>query len=203
MFSKKLLVCVSVVAMSMVLSACGSDSDDTPSNAGDTSTPVDGGGDGDGDGANGAPSGLAGTWVRGCTADDPEDAETEYSTSVAVFTSDSASITDNSYTDSGCTTAADPAVIAIEYSLVFPGGTTTTNLGNAVHINVTPESALFDGEPLSDELANLFELNQTDYDIILIANDMLYAGDIDGDLDGTTEALRPTAIDTEFVYSRQ
>lgn len=201
MFGKKVLMCAAVFAMSSLMSACDSDDDDTSVNPDGTSRPfgtIDGT-----DGSANAPSGITGTWVRACTADDPSDAETEYSTSVAVFTTESASITDNAYTDSGCTVAAGPAVFVIDYSLEFPGGTTATSLGDAAHINVTPESATIDGQPLSGVFASFVDLNKTQYDLLLIANDMLYAGDTDGDLDGSSEATRPDALDTEFVYIRE
>jgi hypothetical protein len=76
-------------------------------------------------------------------------------------------------------------------------------LGDASHADITTESATLDGESVSDALSSLFGLNETTFDILLIDNNILYAGDIDGDLDGSTEALRPTELDTRVVLTRQ
>ncbi len=201
MFGKKVFVCAAVLAMSGLMSACDSDDDDTSVSPDGTSRPF--GNIDEADGSANAPAGITGTWVRDCTADDLDDAETEYSSSVAVFTTDTATVTSNAFTDSGCTVAAVPAVFVIDYSLEFPGGTELTPLGDAAHINLTPESASIDGQPLSGVFATFVNLNEIQYDLLLIANGMLYSGDTDGDLDGSSEATRPDALDTEFVYSRQ
>jgi hypothetical protein len=202
MYSKRILLAATVISVSAMLAACSSDDDDD--NAGDagaedTSTPVDGG---DG-GNNSGLAGLDGTWIQACLADDPEDAETEYTTAEAVFNGNAVTVTEMAYTDSGCTTAAEPAVYVIQSSIVFPGGTTLTALGDASHADITTESATLDGESVSDALSSLFGLNETTFDILLIDNNILYAGDIDGDLDGSTEALRPTELDTRVVLTRQ
>lgn len=205
MHSKRILLAATIISVSAMLAACSSDDDDDNNGddgAGDTSTPVDGDNTGD-TGNSGGLSGLDGTWVQACLADDPDDAESEYSTGQSVFNGNMVTVTEMTYTDSGCTIAADPAVIVIESSFVFPGGTTTTALGDATHIDVTIESVTLDGEPLSDEFSDLIGLNDIEYDLVLIDNDMLYVGDTDGDLDGSTEALRPNALDTRLVMTRQ
>ena len=198
MVSKHALISVLVVAGSTLMSACDGDGDNRSFDASGGNQPF-----GNVDSDTGAPDRISDIWEHGCLADDPDDEETEYTTSVAVFTEESANITHNSYTDSGCTTAANPAEFVASYKLVFPGGTTTTSLGDATHVNVTLESARVDGQAVSDTFSELLGLGETQYDLLLIENNRLYAGDTDGELDGTSEASRPDTLDTRVVYSRQ
>lgn len=198
MIGRKIYIFAALATVGVMLVGCSSDDDDS-GDADGTSTPIDGGGDTN---IAAAPTGLAGTWTQGCMADDPDEAETEYSTILATFTEDSANITGSSFTDSGCTIAADPAVVSIDFSLVFTGGSTTTSLGAAAHVDITGESATVDGQLVQDDEAELIDLYETDFTLLLVANDILYTGDTDGALDGSTAETRPDMLDILDILTR-
>ena len=96
-----------------------------------------------------------------------------------------------------------PAKAVAVSSVVFPGDTTATAPDTASHINATPESATFDGQTDSDTMAQFIGINKTDYDIVLIANDRHFSGDVRSALDEPTPASRPTTSDTKDVLTQQ
>jgi len=200
MKSKKFLLVTCILKGSILVSACDGDGDNRSFNASGTSQPF----------ANvdeplltGIPTGIEGTWVQDCLADNPDDAVTEYSTATIVFASDTANVTNNAYTDSSCTVDADPSTYAVDYSLEFPNETTTTSLGAAAHINLTAESTAINGQPVSPAIAEAIGLNSTIFDLLLTDNNTLYFGDTNSDLDGNSEVLRPDTLDTRLVFTRQ
>ena len=54
---------------------------------------------------------------------------------------------------------------------------------------------------LVDGVADFNDLNNAVYDVMLIANNTLYVGDRSGSNDGSAEALRPTALDQNNIFT--
>lgn len=106
-----------------------------------------------------------------------------------------------SFTDNDCTVPALPAEFVTEESFVLPGGSVTTSLGEAAFIDVTLESLTEDGELTSEFLA-LTEPDVT-FTIFLITTDGLwFSGETFGINDGSSPALRPATLDTDFAFTR-
>jgi len=195
---KHLTGCTISVLLALSIVACSSDDDD-PSDSGETSTPTDSNG-----GGPTINTAFDGTWTQGCTADDPEDPETEYETTTLTIAGDVSTANVQFFSDSECQTPSTGFQTGtITSSIVYPGAVTTTTQGDATHIDVTVESLLLDGEPPPEALAAFSPVGEITYDLALIEGDTLYAGDDSGEFDGSTAALRPTQLDTANTFTRQ
>ena len=87
-------------------------------------------------------------------------------TSKITFTDDTYILEDTYYKpDTHCT--EPDGVVIMTYTVEFPGGTTTTEHGEAVNINYTLLSATSDG-------VDIFDSSSTDYSIILLDGEKLY-----------------------------
>lgn len=133
--------------------------------------------------------GLDGSWSQACLAD-----STLFTVAVMIA-ENVATLTESFFTDSACDTAASPASIETQRSLVFDGTTTITATGEASNVEWMVESKLVDG------VADFNDLNNAVYDVMLIANNTLYVGDRSGSNDGSAEALRPTALDQNNIFT--
>lgn len=136
--------------------------------------------------------GLAGTWTRGCTALADS---SNYSTTQLDIADNVSTLTESFFTDNGCSTAASPAVVITDSSLVFDNTMATTTLGQANLVESTVESKTIDGASDTDGI------NTVTYNIMLITNNTLYYGDTSGDNNGSTAALRPTTLDQTYTFS--
>ena len=175
------------LAFTLSLAACGSDS----SNSSDAAT-----GTMPAPGANPVEpvtlEGLDGTWSQACLANS---ADATFSTATLTAADNVATITQSVYTDNACTSAATPASIETQRSLVFDDTTTSTSLGDASNVEWTVESKTIDG------VSDTSDINGTVYDVMLITNGTLYFGDRSGAKDGTSEALRPTTLDQVNIFT--
>ncbi len=175
------------LAFTLSLAACGSDS----SNSSDAAT-----GTMPAPGANPVEpvtlEGLDGTWSQDCLANS---ADATFSTATLTAADNVATITQSVYTDNACTSAATPAPIETQRSLVFDDTTTSTSLGDASNVEWTVESKTIDG------VSDTSDINGTVYDVMLITNGTLYFGDRSGGKDGTSEALRPTTLDQVNIFT--
>lgn len=136
--------------------------------------------------------GLDGNWISSCVE---SASDATYSTTTITVADNAATVSQSIYTDNSCSTPSAPANIVTERSLVFDGNTSATSLGDASHVEWTVESRLVDGE--NDNTG----VNVSVWDLMLITNDTLYFGDRTGDNNGTTEALRPSALDEIVTYT--
>ena len=174
-----------------LLVGCSS-SDDSPAN--ETSAPAPG--------DNGSPTVLTkfdGTYLDSCQLSDEEAPSEGYEVVTGTIAGDTGTITVLNYTDDACTQPGSPAESVIQTSIVYPGGTVQTALGEADFVNVTPESVQYDGQaPTAEEMQQLNNAGafDTTYDILLLDGSSLYSGDIDGDLNGVSEATRPNTLDS-------
>jgi len=181
----KIALCVIPLA---VLGACSSGSDDsTPANTpdpensdtsdiADTSQVVD-------NETPPATSSVAekyiGTYVSACDGN---------VVAMQTITADTRTQTTTFYDDAECTTPGLSE--SIVFSLVYPGGTTTTNLGEADHVDETIESLTINGEVTQP--ADNFPL--TSYEIYLLDGINLYLADFAADTpEERTDILRPLA----------
>ena len=143
-----------------------------------------------------------GTWTQACV----DEGFGESSVTVLDINGSTGTSTSYEYTDANCAVPAVPAVFTAAYSMVYPGGTTTTALGEARHIDLTPTSFEIDSVPLTAEQlaqATAGGAFNTDYGLIHLADDTLYVGENTDVLDGTTAAKRPLELDTVDVFVRQ
>ena len=71
-----------------------------------------------------------------------------------------------------------------------------TSEGEADFVDLTFESGTIDGAPAP---ASLVEAET--FDIVVLSTDgsRLFSGDTDGELDGSSPALRPNTLDPDFV----
>lgn len=170
------------------LYGCDSDDDDASANS-DTSMPAPGETPTD----PVTVDGLAGQWATACAAMADS---AEYSSATMTIADNVATITESFFTDNACATAASPAVVVSDNSLVFDNSTSTTSLGEASNFESTVESKTVDGTPDNENV------NTVVYDILLITNDTLYFGDKTGENNGTSATLRPQTLDQTLVWSR-
>lgn len=196
----KTLFAVSLVG---ILIACG-DGNSAPvnnTNASDTPMPVIGGTDNQN---TSAVTQFDGVWKTLCFQGVPSGSfETLTTINGTSYVAD-----EFNYTDIDCSVPASPNVVRRQVSVVYLQEQTLTDLGNATHINVNVESITLDGAPPSD--AQMDELTaagafDTIYNLLLVNNDKLYAGDENDELDGSTPEKRPTDIATgdDFIQFRQ
>ena len=145
-----------------------------------------------------APTTLDGEWLLACSVSDPESPDEDYDVTTLTIAGDTGTSRTLTYTDSACTEPGSPAEIVITASIAYPGGSTATALGPALHVDITPESVLVDGvmpavfgSPGDDTL-------DTDFDIALVTGNELYFGDfeIDPDRDGESAERRPETLET-------
>jgi len=113
------------------------------------------------------------------------------------FEEDIVTQTTQEYSDEAC---MQPGTrIDIIASINYPGESTNTTLGAADHINITPEEILIDGGGFPPELfpqAQADGLFDRSYNIILLDEAMLYMGEVTDINDGSSEAMRPTDLDS-------
>ena len=145
---------------------------------------------------------LDGEWLLACSVVDPEFPEDGYDVTTLSISGDTGTSRTLNYTDSACTAPGSPAETVITASIVYPGGSTDTARGPALHIDVTPEGVLVDGTmpPVADMEGD--DTPDTDYDIALVTGNELYFGDfeIDPGRDGESAERRPEALEaTPFV----
>lgn len=180
----------SLIAFALVvfLTGCSSDNDNNSSD--DTSTTQPAPGENPTDAIT--MDGLAGQWSRTCSAVADS---VEYSSAELNVADNVATVTESFYTDSACTTAASPAMVVTDNSLVFDDTTTSTSLGNANNVESTVESKTVDGTAATDGI------NVITYDIMLITNNTLYFGSKADANNGSTEALRPQTLDQIATWS--
>lgn len=139
-----------------------------------------------------------GNWITACIADGLGES---FITMLAISGS-AVTSTGLEYSDEDCTVPAIPAEVIIDITLVYPGTTTTTTLGEARHVDATGNSILFDGAaPPAAVIAEVE--NNTDFGLFLLADGKLYSGADSEDLDGSTAAKRPIALDTTEFFVRQ
>ena len=149
-----------------------------------------------------APTVFDGDWLRACALDDEEAPEEGYSVTELNIAGDTATLRGSSFADAACTVPqGTPSVITAVGSFAYPGGSTDTPLGAALHVDTTVESIEFDGAaPAPEVLTRLTAdgLFETEYDIVIVSGSELYFGDFDADpdLDGATPERRPTALET-------
>lgn len=98
------------------------------------------------------------------------------------------------YDDDACTQPAVEQII--NYSAFYPGGVTSTELGDAIHVDQTVQTITLNGDVI-----NQFGSNVTFYTIMLLDGVTLYIGI--GGQGGDSEADRVTELNTEFVFTRQ
>lgn len=186
-----------VSVLSLTIAACSSDDDETPaSGSGDTSEMAPGGGS-----SPTVSSAFDGNWIMACSLEDDDSPEDGYEVTMLAISGETATARSLMYLDSACQ-MPDPELgeVTTQVSIVYPGGTTTTPQGVATHVNVTTESILFDGQPLTAEQQEFFETFggfDPTFDIALIENSVLFFGDTEGDLSGDSAALRPTALEAD------
>lgn len=151
-------------------------------------------------------SSYNGTYLQACTLDDPQDPSAGAGVTTIVIAGDLATTTILNYSDEACTAPTVPAEVTIQASIAYPGGTVQTDLGVADFVDLTPESVLVDGQsPSAEEMTLLTQLGLLNpfFDILLLDGSNFYVGDTSGELDGESEANRPTALDLDDVFIRQ
>lgn len=178
----------SLIALALVAALAGCDSDNDSSSNTSTTQPAPGADPTD-------PitmDGLAGAWARSCSAlpDSAGFSSAQFNVADTVAT-----LTESFYTDSACASAASPAVVVTENSLVFDDTMTTTSLGEANNVESTVESKTTDGTAVTEGI------NAITYDIMLITNNTLYFGSKADANDGSTEELRPQTLDQTQIWS--
>ncbi len=109
------------------------------------------------------------------------------------ITEDSIETIFTAYDDDACTQPAIEQII--NYSAFYPGGATSTERGDAIHVDQTVQTITVNGDVI-----NQFGSNVTLYTIMLLDGVTLYLGSDQG---GDTVADRVTELDTEFVFTRQ
>jgi hypothetical protein len=149
-----------------------------------------------------------GNWAQACEVEgDPANANAEYSTITGSLNGSSATYVTTYYEDMNCTVPVeDEQVVTITASLVYPGGTTTTALGEATHVDITTTGIRYDGvEPSAEERAQLEAAGffDTEYDLILELNNQLYFGDYTANFAGRTPETRPIEIEANPLFMRQ
>jgi len=183
MVRKSLLVPQVVLMSALALGACSSsDSDDNSSSPGADNT-------------------FNGTWVSGCLLIDPEFPEDGYEREVLTINGASASVEGTEYVDAACLMRIpDSDVFSVDFTLAFPGGTTTTPQGEARHLDVTPTTGFVNGTALTEEQMQLAADNgafDPIFTLILIDNAVLFLGDDEGEGVGESADSRPTTLDPE------
>jgi len=140
-----------------------------------------------------------GTYLDTCELVDDNDRDEGSQVTSITIAGDTGSLRFFYYTDAACTSPDVPAEAVADISLAYPGGTVQTALGVADFVNITLETVLYDGVPATAE--QIQQLNQegaldTRYDILLLDDSSLYAGDDSAELDGGTEATRPNTLES-------
>ncbi len=188
-------------AMVVMLAACGGGSSSTGSGStgGDAGSDTGSGGDtgsGDGAGSGGdtgsggdAGSGgdtstvLDGVWVKSCGAVDPSDPETVYDIVTATFSGSSFTSNIKNYLDASCSIPMSEAPNPIAEG-VFSIGAEITTVDGVVAQELDSHVTRYSGA----------DFDTYTYTIFTVDGNLLYMGDDNGFNDGTTSALRPTAI---------
>jgi len=149
---------------------------------------------------------MQGEWVTGCLQLGP------------IFSRETLSVVGarmltelSAYSDQACTvpvlfgTVINGSTIQRNATTVPTGFTRTVSLGEAIEVNFYFEEATVDNKPLSTdafpERDNYIE--KTEYDIVLVQNDVLYFGDnnIDG-YAGDSAENRPVSLNTLSIFTR-
>ncbi len=167
---KRIWIAVVVIAPTLVLLGCNSSSSE-PS----------------------ASSAFQGDWTRACFLEEE-----------GLYVVDNVTISGSSllssifrYTDANCTNPSIPAELKFFANIEFPGGSTTTPLGEAPHINFTPTGSENDG------IFTVAEQAQVIYSIGLVSDGKLYDRLDDDEFDGSTIEKRSTEINESFFWVRQ
>jgi len=138
-----------------------------------------------------------GSWVSSWVCEDESFPEDGYELEVLVINGRSASLSANEFVDAQCQ-VPDPEGFELltEFSLVYPGGSTSTARGDAVNVDVTPTTFIVNGQPLTDEQQQASAEGggfNTRYSIILLDSGMLFLGN-DEDGSGGSAANRSTQL---------
>lgn len=195
MFARKLVPNVAVAPLLVLLAGCGNGNDKNASGGGDSLTDIFGiedTGPGDSQADETTFTDVGGRWVQGCLAG--HTGEAPFTTSRLEIGILDAQLVQSVYSDAPCTERTSETITDFDVTFLFDR--TTTQLGDANHINFVAESVTVDGEPDSSAVGD------GRYDIFLMINETLYFGDRVNSGDGTTRETRPTELDQIRFYTR-
>jgi len=157
------------------------------------------GGSGDSGSSEGGVSGAVttalatGTWKTPCNLNDEDPADiVNFIIEVIIdATTITGTVTDYDQADTTCT-GISLAVVGLDPLTYILGGDVTVD-GSVAGITTATKIDTTDlGPPI-----------EIDYDLIAISNNKLYLGNTDGVNDGTSDALRPTQLDSVYFFTRQ
>ncbi|WP_417597694.1 hypothetical protein [Oceanospirillum sp.] len=179
---KKLIVLFAMVTM---LAACGGGSSSTESGStgGDAGSDTGSGGDTDSGSGDDTSTVLEGVWVKSCGAVDPSDPETLYDIVTATFSGSNFTSNIKNYLDASCSIPMSEAPNPIAEGVFSIGAEVTTSSG-VVAQELDSHVTRYSGA----------DFDTYTYTIFTIEGNLLYMGDDNGFNDGTTSALRPTAM---------
>jgi len=145
-----------------------------------------------GSGSNATATILEGSWVKSCSAQDPNDPDTYYDVITVSFASNRFDSSVEIYTDTGCTIP----------DALSPNPTASGNftVGNNLTTTGGLEATELDSQVI---LSNGRTFNSNDFNIFYITGNILYVGDTRGTNDGSTPALRPDSLDLNRGFDRQ
>ncbi|OOV88160.1 hypothetical protein [Oceanospirillum linum] len=183
---KKLIV---LFAMVTILAACGGGSSSTGSDSTSGGSGSDTGSGGDAGSGGETGTVLDGVWVKSCGPVDPSDPETLYDIVTATFSGNNFTSNIKNYLDAGCSIPMSEAPNPIAEGVFSIGAEVTTSSG-VVAQELDSHVTRYSGA----------DFDTYTYTIFTIEGNVLYMGDDNGFNDGTTSALRPTAMNYNRAF---
>ncbi len=123
-----------------------------------------------------------------CVSFDPGQWETEELT----VTGPTGTLVATAFSDDQCTNQIFTQTITADLS--YPGGTQSTELGDADFVDITFTSLVIDG--VEEDLSDVPESDLMEFDILLLDGINLYFGDNTEEADGSTAENRPTTLES-------
>lgn len=148
---------------------------------------------------------IQGKWSLACSPNSQINPQRAYWVSDDTITSDSLVSVAKYYEDSSCTITGSPQTRLLRASLSFPGGSTTTQLGSAKHMNTVIQTVEYDGVALTEGSGeSIYEaIGAAYHDIYLVLDNTLYYGRSTAERNGLTSQTRFNELSQLYPYQRQ